>query len=322
MTHDQQTLLTQWSAFSECWKHRRLYAITCGITLLVALVITWCMPTMYAASVKIADEPKESDIIIGLTESNALQQNSNKALNDHEVYPLILDSRKFINALANVHINDSMRYADHIRQQMAQSVWHRVMFMFDAAPDTTSHILNYIQDCLRYNISVKYYTITLEVSDTDPVVAAMMVDSARVVLQRQINEHNTALNTVAYQHALEQRRAAAENYHDAQRKFAEYSDSHTDATNSTERSKLDELQKELDMAFSWYQNVSEQCSRAEAMLQKSSSTFAILKNATVPQTPSSPNTAAYLTALTFIAFVATTWYVLLRKTIETRTGKS
>jgi hypothetical protein len=58
--------------------------------------------------------------------------------------------------------------------------------------------------------------------------------------------------------------------------------------------------------------------RAKALVDKFSYTFAVLKNATVPVKASAPFMPGYVMAFLFIAWVFTTWGVLLNEKISRR----
>ena len=78
----------------------------------------------------------------------------------------------------------------------------------------------------------------------------------------------------------------------------------------------DHLMNEYDNTFSAFSRDREQYFRAKAFVDKFSLKFAVLKNASVAQEPSGPATFGYVSAFLFLAFVATTWWCLGRRTYQ------
>ena len=308
-----------WSAWGECVKHWRAYVLAWAIAIAAALVICAGIPNTYSAQVKIADEHKETDLLLGLNSFAAWAKgaiNENEGIRTPDVYYRLVTSPKFIEEMTHVRVegHDS-DYYHYILRHHQSSWWERLAKAFTSDTLTEKErVTEIIRASIRSKVSSKYGTITLQVTDQDPVVAAMLVDSVRQHLQRQLMEHSRLRAFRDLMNVASKMESAKQRYEKARDEYTRYCDTHADLTSPKASSMEDHLLKEYENTFSDYSRECEQYIRAKAVVDKFSLKFAVLKNATVPIKSSGPSTTGYALAFLFIATVFVSWWALgLRK---------
>ena len=308
-----------WSAWQECRSHWRAYLLTVGLALAAALVVSMAIPRTYSAQVKVANENEETDLLLGLNNVASWAKSmidEQEGLRQPEVYGQLIPSFAFAEEMGAVEVpGTGSDYYHHLLKQR-EPWWAGLLHIGQQPMSEREHVNSLIHSNVRSKISSKYGTVIIQVTDQYPVVAAQMADSARVLLQRHLADY-------ARDRAHRDLTAAATRAGQAQRHFEaarsewiRYTDSHSDLTSPKALSMADHLQKEYAGAFDNYRKSLEQYRRAEALVGKESYSFAVVKNATVPLRASGPATAGYILAYVTLALLFTTWWVLLRRTLQ------
>ena len=141
----------------------------------------------------------------------------------------------------------------------------------------------------------------------------MMFDSALTRLERFVSEEQHKLATQLKRNYAILKERAEKHYREAQQRYTEYMDSHRETSLSSETIEEKSLEKEYDKAYDAYRQSCLQYLRADALTNKPVIPFAVVKNATVQQEASSPIFMGYLLSFMAIAFIASSWFILLRK---------
>ena len=304
-------------SLSTCVCHWRWYAATSLIAIVAAIVVGNSIPPIYSAQVKISDEHKESDLLLGL---NAFASLAKNALDDHEglrqptVYYRLVTTREFAKEMSTVRVEGyNTDYYHYILNNHKRPWWEKLAN--DDMPER-ERIITTIQENIRSKVYALYGTIVLQVRDQDPVVAAMLVDSLKSRLQKHMADYardRAWRDLLAVQKELSQ---AETRYNQARDEYVRFEDSHNDITSAKWASMEDHLMKEYESAFNDYSSKSLLFRRAKALVDKFSFTFAVLENATVPVKASSPYVPGYVMAFLFISLVFTTWGVLLSERLK------
>lgn len=307
------------SPLHACLSKWRLYLLASSIALFLGVVVGVSIPRRYAAQVKIADEHKDTDLLLGL---NTFAAWAKGALDDHEglrqpeVYHKLVETREFAEEMSGVALEGyDTDYYHHIAQNHREPWWERWF-----APEESEHerVIRIIRDNIRSKAAALYGTITLQVTDQDPLVAALLVDSVRVHLQRHMADYARDRSWRDLLDAEQKMSQAEERYKSARDDYAHFEDTHRDISSAKVQSVEDHLLKEYETAFNEYSKTVTQYRRARALVDKFSYTFAVLKNATVPVKASAPFMPGYVMAFMFIAWVFTTWGVLLKERLRKR----
>lgn len=242
------------------------YLIVSLVATLVSVVIWMCIPKEYAASTVISDEYKEIDLAVGMTHMNA-------RLRD------ILDKQ-------NVGINDIAVYSKYLKSEDMGKALKRVLVpckgmtleKYVACKDVEDEILSRIE----YNISIKKGTVTVQFVDKNPLVASQMLDSVICQLQNFITERRRQMSNAVLSDLTKKRYSAGVLYHEAEREYSDYMDSHYDMSLEGEKNKAEELEKRKDQAFNDYQDAITQCVRQQMLAQRSYMSFGTVKANVVP----------------------------------------
>ncbi len=315
--HDDtsENVTPEWSAFKECLLHWRSYAVSAVVAVTTAVIICAGIPKTYSSQVKISDEHFESDLLIGLNNFAAWAKGAvsdHRGLRQPTVYYHLIGSPSFVEEMSHIRIaTHDTDYYHYLLEHHRPSVWQRLWNAISGDRLTEKErIEGIIHDNIRSKVSTKYGTVLLQVTDQDPVVAAMVVDSVRQHLQGRLDEYTRTRYKRDLRAAIEKMDDSRQRFESARDEYTRFSDSHQDITSPAEESMEDHLMNEYDFAFSNYSRHIEQYMRAKAFVDKYSLKFIILKNATVAQKPSGPATIGYVLALLFLAFVVTTWWIL------------
>ena len=314
-----------WSAWSECRRHWRAYVLAWAVAIAAAFVICAGIPNTYSAQVKIADEHKESDLLLGL---NAFASWAKGAINERQgvrlpdVYYRLVTSPSFIDEMKRVRVKGyGTDYYHYILRHHKPSWWQQFAKAFSSDTLTEEErVTEIIRGSIRSKVSSKYGTIVLQVTDQDPLVAAMLVDSVRQHLQHRLVEHSRLRAFRDLMTASSKMEQAKQRYEKARDEYTRFADTHADLTSPKASSMEDHLLKEYEHTFESYSRECEQYIRAKAIVDKFSFKFAVLKNATVPHQSAGPSTFGYSLAFLFLATVFVSWWALgLRKYKEYKT---
>jgi uncharacterized protein involved in exopolysaccharide biosynthesis len=134
-------------------------------------------------------------------------------------------------------------------------------------------------DC---SVDKKTNVITIVVEDQDPLIAATVADSVQMHLQRTITDYRTkkARNDMEYMQKLFDE--AHMEYAKARQKYAAFGDSYQNLKMQSYVLKGDELENEMQLKYTIYQQVVEQLQLAKAKVQERTPAFTIVQEATVP----------------------------------------
>ena len=170
---------------------------------------------------------------------------------------------------------------------------------------------------LKENISVmmdKKTSITnVSVTLQDPKVTAVVADSVVCKLQECIVSYRTskAKEDCAYLEKLYQDRQ--QEYYAAQKKYADYVDTHDNLILQSVRAEQERLQNDMSLAYQVYSQVATQLQMARAKVQEEKPVFAVVEPAVVPLLPSGMGRKMYILAFTFLSVLATMGWLLFGK---------
>ena len=138
----------------------------------------------------------------------------------------------------------------------------------------------------------------------DPKVAAVVADSVVHKLQEYIIGYRTfkAKEDCAYLERLFKERQ--EEYYAAQKKYADYVDTHDNLILQSVRAEQERLQNDMNLAYQVYSQVANQLQVARAKVQEEKPVFAVVEPAVVPQQSSGTGRKTYVIAFVFLSVVA------------------
>lgn len=145
----------------------------------------------------------------------------------------------------------------------------------------------------------------------DPKVAAVVADSVVHKLQEYIIGYRTfkAKEDCAYLEKLFKERQ--EEYYAAQKKYAEYVDTHDNLILQSVRAEQERLQNDMNLAYQVYSQVANQLQVARAKVQEEKPVFAVVEPAVVPLKSSGADLKVYGLLFVFLYVFSTISWTLM-----------
>ena len=151
------------------------------------------------------------------------------------------------------------------------------------------------------SVDKKTSMTTVSVTLQNPKVAAVVADSVVRKLQEYIIDYRT---TKAKEDCLYLERLFKERqheYYDAQKKYADYMDSHDNIILQSVRAEQERLQNDMSLAYQVYSQVANQLQVARAKVQEEKPVFAVVEPAVIPLYPSGTSRKIYVLAFIFLS---------------------
>ena len=330
-----------WSAVK---KRKKLYYKVLPIAFVLACIYALGIPNYYNCTVMLAPE------LSGSSRSSSLSAIASQfgigglgsAANGADavgpqLYPDLMNSVDFKASLFNipVHKKDSTRimsYYDYIAKEQKSPWWSAVISapfkalgaLLGSEKDTIDQhkvdpfmltkeqagIVQTIDKKVVCDVDKKTMVITIDVTDQDPLICATMADSVQRRLQAFITDYRTKKARVDLEYTRKLYNEAKVRYTKARQLYASYSDANQDIILESVKSKLTDLENEMQLQFNTYSAISQQLQMAEAKVQQETPAFTTLQSATVPVKKAGPSRAKMVLIFLFLAFLGTTVYIL------------
>lgn len=160
------------------------------------------------------------------------------------------------------------------------------------------------------SVDKKTSMTTVAVTLQNPKVAAVVADSVVNKLQECIIDYRTskAKEDCLYLEKLFKERQ--QEYYVAQRKYADYMDSHDNIILHSVRTEQERLQNDMSLAYQVYSQVANQLQVARAKVQEVKPVFAVVEPAVVPLNPSGISRKIVVLAFVFLsACIIISWKI-------------
>lgn len=327
------------------WKHRNLYYKVFGIMFVVACVYAFSLPKVYKCEVMLAPElstARNSASLSSIARTFGLKLGSTMSGNGSEalfptLYPDLMNSVDFKTSLFNIQVcaEDSVipkSYYDYLLNDQKRPWWStaiggtiRAIRNLISSEDSTdqvrevnpfkltkqqTRIAKIIDRKVVCDVDQKTLVITIDVTDQDPLICATVADSVKARLQQFITDYRTNKARVDYEYNKNLCVEAKLRYEKARQLYSEYADANQDVVLQSVRTKLMDLENEMQLQFNAYQTYVTQVQTAEAQVQQDTPAFMTLQSATVPVKPSGPSRKKIIIAFLFLAFLGTSAYIL------------
>ena len=340
-------------SLSQLWqdlkKYKKLYCIVLPATFIVAAILTLSMPNYYKCTVMLAPEipggNKGTGGLASLASSFGINLNSASGGVDAIIptlYPDLMNSVAFRASLFPVKVQKEdeespMTYYDYLKDHQRAPWWSYVMsapgkfvgwivsLISDKEQEESTNvdpfrltkdqmeIVETMSKKVVCDVDAKTMVITIDVTDQDPLIAATMADSVQVRLQDFITEYRTRKARIDLAYSQKLYKEAQQRYEKARVKSASYNDANLHVFLDRIRSEQIKLSNEMELQYQAYSQVATQLRLAEAKVQEDTPAFTLLQPATVPIRKAGPKRSMICLALLFLAFLATTFYVLKKE---------
>ena len=165
------------------------------------------------------------------------------------------------------------------------------------------------------SVDKKKYMTTVAVTLQNPKVAAVVADSVVGKLQEYIINYRTskAKEDCIYLERLFKERQ--QEYYVAQKRYADYMDSHDNIILQSVRAEQERLQNDMSLAYQVYSQVASQLQVARAKVQEEKPVFAVVEPAVVPLNPSGTSKKIYVLAFIFLSVCIVIFWKLFGENI-------
>ena len=135
----------------------------------------------------------------------------------------------------------------------------------------------------------------------DSKVAAVVADSVVKKLREYIIEYRTSKYKEDCFYLDKLFKESQQEYYEAQRKYADYMDSHDNIILQSVRTEQERLQNDMSLAYQVYSQVAGQLQVARAKVQEEKPVFAVVEPAVVPLYPSGTSRKVYVLVFVFLS---------------------
>ena len=160
------------------------------------------------------------------------------------------------------------------------------------------------------DVDKKTMVISIDVTDQNAVICAMMADTVKTRLQKFITDYRTSKARVDLEYSQKLYKEAKVRYDKARRMYADFVDHNQEIMLETVRIRQTELENEMQLQYNAYQQIASQLLAAEAKVQQETPAFTTLQSATVPVRKKGPKRAQMCIIFVFLAFLGTSVWVL------------
>ena len=333
-------------SFSKLWqdvkKHRGLYYKVLPLTFVVAAIISLSIPNYYNCTVKLAPEipgNKSGGSLASLASSFGVNLGSaNNAGGDAilpNLYPDLMNSVVFKASLFPILIQQedadtTTTYYDYLLNDQRKPWWSEILLgtfkaigsLFPKSEDNDEgkidpykltkeqfEIVEAINQKVVCDVDKKTFVITIDVTDQDPVVAAVIADSVQNRLQKFITDYRTRKARIDLDYNRKLLVEAEARYDKARQDYSAYSDAYRKSIFEDKNTERQKLETKLQIESRAYSQVATQVQVAEAKVQEETPAFTMLQPATVPVRKSGPKRAQTCLIFLFLAAIITTLYI-------------
>lgn len=338
-------------SFLQLWqdllKHRRLYYIVLPATFVVVAILSLSIPNYYQCKVMLAPElsgNKSSSSLASIASSFGVNLNSSSGADAlfPTLYPDLMNSVSFRASLFPVKVRREddraaahvMTYYDYLKDEQKAPWWSaakKAVFgaiaslFISEEPDgkkdvntfqltkEQAKIVDAIEKKVVCDVDKKTMVITINVTDQDPLICATMADSVQARLQNFITGYRTKKARVDLAFNQKLYAEAKARYEKARKEYAGRADANRNVLFQGARSEIAKYENEMNIQYQAYSQVAAQLRLAEAKVQEDTPAFTTLQPATVPIKKAGPKRAQTCLVFLFLAFLATTVYIIHRE---------
>lgn len=334
--------------FTLIWGKRKMIIRNCLIAFVAVVIIAFSIPKEYTSEVKIAPELSLGETGLAGSLGSLAQMagidlggmNNNEAIYP-DLYPEIVSSTPFLTELLQIQVvskdgeicTDMLDYlTNHQKQTWWSAMLKPIKKLFrkkdTGAPEdiTTAESTQLSRDQQlllesfgkSINVTLDKTTSMISVTATmqDPLIAATTATTVAEKLQTYVDKYRTVKerDNIAYLETLH--KTSQEKYRKAQREYASYTDSHQNAILARVTTEQENLENEMQLAYSVYEQVSQQLEAAKAKLQEKKPISVVIQPALTPIKASSPKKILMAFLYVFTTFFLTVAWIIIKNEIQ------
>lgn len=297
------------------WSDRKRLAIYLVVSASIGLTIAFTTPKQYKCTVMLAPEESSAGFsgsissLVSMLGMNMKLGQTGDALYP-EIYPELVGSTDFTLGLFPVMVTSksgdlTCDYYTYLLNHQKLSLldipfWCLGKLVAFVTPKDSPKVMDedyngpiwlsknqekiakVVNEHVKCSVDKKTNVISLTVEDQDPFIAATMADTIKSHLQRAITDYRTKKARVDVEYMQKLFVEARQQYDDARHTFAQYADANQKMNLQAYKINLDDLDKDVQLKFSIYQQVVAQLQVARAKVQERTPAFAVMQEAAVP----------------------------------------
>ena len=334
--------------FREIISIRKTLYKAAGIGLIVGIVVALSIPKKYTVQVTLSPEMgsmKSNNGLTGLAASslgNGTTMGDNTDALNASLSSDIVSSTPFLLELLNMKVTPSKENNITLKEYLdgQSSPWWsyaialpgviingiRLFLSTEEIKESTiencgtieltykeASMINFLRKNLVAAMDKKSAITQITITLQDPKVTAIVADSVVQKLQEYIIKYRTVKakeDSVYYGNLFKERQLE---YYVAQKKYANYIDSHDNTILQSVRVEQERLQNDMNLAYQVYSQVANQLQVARAKIQEEKPVFAVVEPAVVPLEPSSMGMKIYVLLFIILSVVCTIGWKLIGK---------
>lgn len=327
------------------WQYRKKYYYVLPATLIITYLMMLFIPRYYTCTVSLAPETSGTSLsgsIESLASSFGMggalsKMNSTDAIYA-EIYPEVVASKNFIAELMTVDIKTKdgdiqCNYYTYLRDKQKTAWWNQaigaMLEMLKSTPKDTydgkeklsvfnltklqTELFGLAQNKIVCRYDKKTDIVSIVVKDQDPLVSAIMADATCSRLQEFITNYRTNKARIDFEHYQNLTKKSKEEYEEAQRRYAACADANTNVVLATYRTRVENLENDMQTKYNVYTAMNTQLQAAAAKLQEVTPAFTVIESASVPVKPAGPKRMIISIAMMMLAFFVLSVKLLLKK---------
>lgn len=317
------------------FRHLRTILIAWCVMFVVSCLIILPIPRYYTCTMTLAPETVGSGMngtIASLANSFGLNVGNGATADaiSPDLYPELLQSPQFLVTLMTVPVKTrdgkfSADFYTYITTHCKPSVLDKVRNVFSdeegeplasasaLRPDSLTRkewkTFEAVQKTTSCDVDLKTGLISISFTDRDPLVCATMVQALCDKMQAFITDYRTKKARVDYEYYKRLSEEAKANYESARQAYAAFASSHNNVVVESVKSKLHDLESDMQLKFNTYSAMVAQYESSKAKLQENTPAFTVVKGASVPYKPAGPKRMAFIVVMMFLCTLATLAWV-------------
>ncbi len=322
---------------AKLWRNRRLYAIVLPVVFVLSCLYILTVPRYYTTSTSLAPELESSSVSGGLSSlassfgfdlSNMQSSDAISPL----LYPDLMSDNKFVVDLFKIKVTTadnsiSTDYYTYLKKYQEKSFMQNlrdIMPKFGKKEENPAlkgaknnpyilsreddAIVNGVRSDISIDVDKKTGMISISATSQDPLVCKTLADSVTTRLQKFIIKYRTSKAQNEANHYKALMNDALKAYESVRAKYGAYSDANTDVILESVKSKLEDMENDMQLKYNQYTAYNTQYQASMAKVLERTPVFTMVKGAEVPLKPAGPKRMIFVLAMTFLAFIFVSLY--------------
>lgn len=312
---------------------KKIFYKTLPIAFVLSSALIMCVPRYYTTSVSLAPEMGGTGMggTLGSIASSFGFDISDMQTNDAIsplLYPDLMEDNGFVVGLFNIKVQDSegeinTTYFDYLKKYQKSAWWNKVINWFknlfkekeklgnsysETDPYKLSKKQNDVAESVRSNVGIsidkKTGVITISTKAQDPLICKTLADSVKEHLQVFITQYRTNKACIDLDYYEQLADEAKRDYEKARQLYGTYSDANTNITLESFKTKLNDLENDMQLKYNTYSTLMTQYQAAKAKVQERTPAFTVIKGAAMPVKPAGPKRMLFVLGICFLTSIA------------------